>query len=136
MILNDCLQSWCDENLIIEENQAGFRATYSTIDHIFTLHAAFEKYICKRKGRFYCLFVDFSETLDIVQHVLLNSLIELGIYGFFFINIIASMYSKLSTCVHTVNGLSEYFKCNVGIRQGCTLCPQIKKNFNNVFILF
>ena len=60
-ILNECLQCVCDTDLIIEESQAGSCTTYSTIDHIFSLHAATEWYVCKHKGRFDCLFVDLSK---------------------------------------------------------------------------
>ena len=34
-ILNERLKLFCDDHDIINENQAGFRADYSTIDHVF-----------------------------------------------------------------------------------------------------
>ena len=33
------------------------------------------------------------------------------------------MYSQLKTCVHTKYGLTDYFKCTIGTRQGCILIP-------------
>ena len=41
-ILNLRLQQFLESNNIMEENQACFRAGYSTIDHIFVLHALTE----------------------------------------------------------------------------------------------
>ena len=34
-ILTKRLQSWCEDNQVIDESQAGFRKNYSTIDNIF-----------------------------------------------------------------------------------------------------
>ena len=39
------------------------------------------------------------------------------------------MYEKLKSCVKCVNGLTNYFNCTVGTRQGCVTSPII-------FILF
>ena len=36
-VLNERLKQYCDINEIIKENQTGFRANYSTTDHIFSL---------------------------------------------------------------------------------------------------
>ena len=49
------LQKWAEENRVIDESQAGFRKGYSTIDNIFSLQAIIQKYICRPRGRFYCI---------------------------------------------------------------------------------
>ena len=50
---------------MLSENQAGFRKTYSTSDHIFSLHALIE--IMKfEKKKLFCSFVDFSKAFDSV----------------------------------------------------------------------
>ena len=38
-LLSDKLNFYVEENVTLKENQAGFRKYYSTIDHIFVLHA-------------------------------------------------------------------------------------------------
>ena len=44
-----------------------------------------KKYLSKKGGRFYGLFVDFSKEFDWIDHkVLINSLIQKGVHGFFF----------------------------------------------------
>ena len=53
------------EEKIIEE-QAGFRAGYSTVDHIFSLHAMVQKYLLKHT-KLYVGFVDFKKAFDSVN---------------------------------------------------------------------
>ena len=78
------LYSWAEEFDKIDETQAGFREEYSTVDNLFTLMAMGQKYLSKRGGRFYCLFVDFSKAFDRVNHTeLINSLICKGVHGKF-----------------------------------------------------
>ena len=40
-----------------DEEQAGFRGKYSTVDQIFVLNSVVQKYLSRPKGRFYCAFV-------------------------------------------------------------------------------
>ena len=40
-ILNDRLNAFIDEYVLLNENQAGFRHGYSTCDHIFSLYALY-----------------------------------------------------------------------------------------------
>ena len=47
-ILNQRLYKWIEKNNVLCEEQAGFRKQYSTVDHIFTLHAVVQK--CLRKA--------------------------------------------------------------------------------------
>ena len=66
-ILNVRLNKFLDAHTILEEKQAGFRAEYLTIDHIFVLHALTE--IAKKKQqkkKLFCSFIDFSKAFDSV----------------------------------------------------------------------
>ena len=130
-ILNNRLQKWCDRNNIIHEEQAGFRKEYGTIDNIFNLMAIIQKYLGKRIGRFYCIFIDFSKAFDSVQHLRLwDSLSRKNIDGKF-LNALKSMYSNLTSCIRLPNGYTEFFKCNIGTRQGCIGSPLIFSLFIN-----
>ena len=51
-------------NQIINEAQAGFRNGYCTTDNMFTLHELIQKYLSKKKGRLYVLFIDFEKAFD------------------------------------------------------------------------
>ena len=55
-------------NQIIDEAQAGFRNGYCTTDNMFTLHALIQKYLSKKKGRLYVLFIDFEKAFDNICH--------------------------------------------------------------------
>ena len=54
------LQSWCEQNQVLDESQAGFRKNYSTVDNIFSLQAIVQKYLSRERGRFYCIFIVFG----------------------------------------------------------------------------
>ena len=58
-ILNKRPYSWVEDNKKLDESQAGFRAGYSATDNIFSLSSVVQKYLSRRGGRFYCLYVDF-----------------------------------------------------------------------------
>ena len=61
-ILCSRLTRWCEENLEIPENQAGFRKGYSTVHNLFTLHAVIQRRLFSRpRGKCYCIFVDFNQ---------------------------------------------------------------------------
>ena len=56
--LNARLRKFLEANSRLGEEQTGFRAAYSTADHVFSLHALVELY--QQKGeRLYCAFVDY-----------------------------------------------------------------------------
>ena len=42
-IINSRLTLWVESNFVLTDAQAGFRKGRSTVDHIFTLHAAIER---------------------------------------------------------------------------------------------
>ena len=119
LVLNKRLMEWSQENDIIDEAQAWFRAGYSTIDNLFTLQGIAQKYLTRTGGRFYCLFIDFSKACDRINHdVLWHSLRNKGIHGNF-LRILQSMYGRLSAYVKLTTGTTSYFPCLVGTRQGC-----------------
>ena len=64
--MNDRLQLFLDETSVIGEEQAGFRPSYSTSDHIFTLHSIVDIYLSKKK-RLYCCFIDYEKAFDRVD---------------------------------------------------------------------
>ena len=54
----------CDTFNVIDEAQAGFRKNYSTVDNCFSLIAVAQTNVTKRKGLFYCIFVEFAQAFD------------------------------------------------------------------------
>lgn len=123
-ILNKRLSLWAEKNGLIPQCQAGFRKNYSTIDHIFTLQSIVKKYLSKKCGRFYVLFVDFSKAFDCIPRILLwDVLKKKGLKGKMS-NIIKSMYEEVKSAVRLNKyEMTEYFECVSGVKQGCVLSP-------------
>ena len=114
----------------MEENQAGFRAGYSTTDHIFVLHSLIEL-LKTKKMKLYCSFIDFSKAFDSVWRIgLWQKLIGNNIYGKLF-RIIHNMYQNSKSCVSFSGEQSNYFKSFKGVRQGENLLPVLFALFLN-----
>ena len=67
--VNNRLNTWAETHGLLREEQDGYRQGYSTLDQIFLLNCIAEKYITKKKGRFYCAFITFLKRL-ILYHTL------------------------------------------------------------------
>ena len=78
-VINSRLTKYLDAVGCIGEEQAGFREGYSTIDHIFTLHAIIDMYLSKNK-KLFCAFIDYRKAFDFVDRCSLwSKLIAVGI---------------------------------------------------------
>ena len=66
-ILSNRVTNWCEHHNITDESQAGFRKQYSTIDNIFNLQAAIQKYRSIRKDRFYVFLYRFQISIRWIQ---------------------------------------------------------------------
>ena len=129
-VLNERLTKYLDENIILLENQAGFRKHYSTSDHIFVLHALFEL-LKSQKKKLFCAFVDFSKAFDSVWRVgLWNKLLENEINGNFF-KVIFNLYQNIKSCITLNNSNSVFFESSIGLRQGENLSPVLFSIFLN-----
>ena len=107
-IMLDRLTEWAYVNEKEQEEQAAYKTGYSTIDHIFTMQAIVQQYLTKKKGRFYCIFVDFSQAFDTIVHKhLWYKIIRSGIHGKF-LNVLRSMYGQLTSCDKTNKGSPKF----------------------------
>ena len=109
-------------NDLLGMEQAGFRASHSTMDHVFTLHHIIDYY--RQKGKqIYCAFVDYTKAFDLVNRsALWCKLFDQGISGKI-LKIIQNMYTEAKSCVKVGGKLSDYFQCTAGVRQGENLSP-------------
>ena len=81
-ILNCRIVLWSEAKSITAECQSGFRQGRSTIDQISILKTIIDKFLFRKKGRFYCMFVDFSKAFDTVNRDYLTyMLIKQGMHG-------------------------------------------------------
>jgi len=71
------------------------------------------------------LFVDFQKAFDGIPHPHLTySLITNGVHGHI-LQILRSLYDNLESCVRLSGGLTDFFECTIGTRQGCILSPAL-----------
>ena len=76
-ILNNRLNQYFEEIGALGEEQAGFRAGYSTQDHVFTLKMLIDLHNSQSK-RLYCAFIDYKKAFDSIHRSYLwqNSLVK------------------------------------------------------------
>ena len=86
------------------------------MDHIFVLETILDKFLTRKKGRFYCLFVDFSKAFDCVnRNYLIYTLIKNGMHGKM-LKLLRDMYSNVMASVKTKQGFRKPFECKSGVR--------------------
>ena len=121
-ILLNRLQPQAEE--IIAEEQAGFLMGRSTTEHIFNLRVLMEKYQ-QHQQDLYHVFIDFEKAFDRVWHAALWTTMHKFNIGANLITIIKSLYEKATSAVLYNGNTGDWFRTNVGVRQGCLLSPTL-----------
>ena len=120
------------DNEILGYEQAGFRPEFSTMGHTFTLHSIIEYYKCK-KGRVYCVFIDYSKAFDLIDRASLwVKPLKHGVNGKI-LGVIQNIYQKAKSVVKIDDKISNLFACNIGVRQGENLSPILFAIYLNDF---
>ena len=123
-ILNTRLQKFLDENNILVDEQNGFRAARSCMDHIFTLITVLRNRKSVGKSTFLS-FIDFKKAFDSVDRsLLLHKLSKIGIVGNIY-NAIASLYKDPKSRVIINEMATDWFECPIGVKQGDTISPTL-----------
>ena len=121
-LINHRLRLFVDNNNIIGPEQAGFRAGFSTTDHMFGIETLIDLYNHKRK-KIFCSFVDYSKAFDSISRTKLwHKLLESNISGKIF-SLVHTIYKTAISCVTSDGQISDTFPCRVGVRQGENLSP-------------
>ena len=110
--------------LIIAEEQAGFRAGRSTTEQIFNLRLICEKYL-QHQQDLYHVFVDFKKAFDRVWHAALWATMRFYNINANLIRVIEQLYNKATSAVYYNGSIGEWFRTSVGVRQGCLLSPTL-----------
>ena len=122
-VLNQRLLKFVLEKGVISKNQLGFMPGNRCSDALIILYNLFNKYCLKNGKYIYACFVDFKKAFDTVpRHILFQKLLAHGITGKFY-NSIKNMYTQDFACVNTGENLTEIFRINQGVKQGCILSP-------------
>ena len=116
-ILNRRLQKYLEKNNLLADEQNGFRASRSCLDHVLVLCTVLRNRKSAGLNTFLS-FIDFQKAFDSVDRgLLLYKLSQMGISGNFY-NAINAMYSNPQSRVILNENETEYFKCPIGVKQG------------------
>ena len=121
-IMLDRMKAALDQKL--RQNQAGFRAKRSCVDHIATLRIIVEQSI-EWQSSLHLNFVDFKRAFDSVHREAVWKLLKLYGLPHKFINIIQALYRNYNVRVIQNGQQSEKVAVDTGVRQGCILSPTI-----------
>ena len=109
-----------EREVSILEEQGGFRVGRSTSEQIFILK---ETILGRKRGRksTFCCFLDIRKAYDTVfREGLWESLLVKQIGGKMW-RVIKNMYSEVASCVRLGEERTDWFRLEVGLRQGCIL---------------
>ena len=107
---------------IIAEEQTGFRPGRSTTEQIFNLRILCEKYL-QHQQDLYHVFIDFKKAFDRVWHAALWATMRHFNINANLIRMIQNLYDKATCAVYLNNGIGDWFRTTVGVRQGWVLSP-------------
>ena len=129
-ILNTRLQNYLEANNILVEEQNGFRAGRSCIDHIFVMCTVLRNRKAKGKETFLC-YIDYKKAFDSVdRNLLMFKLSNIGVTGNMY-NAISSLYLNPRSRVILQDYCTDYFDCPIGVKQGDCLSPTLFSIFIN-----
>ena len=95
-ILNQRLLAWVDVFAIFTDSQCAYRKRYSIIDNTCSLMG-----LARKKGRFYCRYIDFTGAFDSVQHnILWYIVLQHGIGGNCFKIFAEYVFSVTNQCFY------------------------------------
>ena len=128
--LNIRLNNFAEGNDLIVNEQNGFRAERSCLDHIFVLQNTLN-IRNQLNSHTFCAFIDFKKAFDYVdREALLYKLRNLGIVGNFY-HTIRALYTGAKSCVQVNEKLTDWFNVDSGVRQGDSLSPTLFSLFLN-----
>ena len=129
-VLNVRLQKFLETNNILVDEQNGFRASRSCIDHLFVLCTILRNRKLSNQETFIS-FIDYKKAFDSVdRNLLLFKLSNIGINGNMY-NAISSLYSNPRSRVVLNDYNTDYFDCPIGVKQGDCLSPTLFAIFIN-----
>ena len=108
----------------MKNSQFGFRQGRGTVDAIFIVRQIIEK-AREHQVPLHFNFIDFKSAFDTVwRKALWRMMIAIGV-DTKIVNIIEALY-KDTECAIVIDGhITEWFKVNIGVRQGCILSPTL-----------
>ena len=119
-ILLSRIQSQVD--LILRDEQHGFRPNSSCCDPIFSLRVLLEG-SNEWQVQIILVFIDFLKAIDSVHEEAMWKILLAHGMPKSIVNMNKALYATQVCAVQMEHGLSEWFPVESGIRQGCLLSP-------------
>jgi hypothetical protein len=103
--------------------QAGFRAKYSTVDHLHTINQIID-ITQEYRQKIYMAFIDYRKAFDSVEHTkIIDSMEAIAIHPKY-IRLIREIYKNSNAKVRTeIEG--EMFRTKRGVGQGHSISPKL-----------
>jgi hypothetical protein len=109
-----------------------FRKGRRTTDNIFIIRTIIEKYLAKKRGEVYWMFVDLEKAFNTVVRDALWWKLGRKDVSAKFIKAVRGMYSNAKISVKLEeNRITQEFDSTKGLRQGCALSPALFNIYMN-----
>ena len=129
-IISNRLTKYAEEYNLLNDCQAGFRKGYSTTDNLFIINSLIDIMKSKRQ-KLYCAFIDFKQAFDTVWPNGLWHKLETYCINGKCLKLIQNLYKNIKSRIKTPEGISAFFPCKIGVRQGENLSPFLFAIFLN-----
>ena len=129
-VLNKRVAIFLENFDILGVEQTGFRKGFSTTDNLFTIYGIIDILLFKRE-RLYCAFLDYEKAFDKIDRALLWQKLINDNMNSKLLDVIKNMYSIAKSCISVDGEISDFFKVDVGVRQGENLSPVLFSLFLN-----
>ena len=122
------LSDYCEREIILPEEQCGFRPQRSTVDMMFVVRRRQE--LRKKDTPLYVCFVDLTKAYDSVDRTLLwDAFARFGVPPRM-LAVIRHFHDGMQACVRLDDGeFSDKFDVEQGLRKGCVLAPLLFNMF-------
>ena len=116
------INTWAEENHILNPEQSGFRSKRSTTDHLFSFVQDFQQ-AKNKKNKMHAVFIDFEKAFDKINHVyLIKKLFDLKMPEDL-LNITNSFLMDRKGFISYQKCTTSQFKIPAGVPQGSCLSP-------------
>uniref|UniRef100_A0A1W7RAL1 Endonuclease-reverse transcriptase n=1 Tax=Hadrurus spadix TaxID=141984 RepID=A0A1W7RAL1_9SCOR len=108
----------------VSEDQLGFRPQRGTREAIFQMHTIIEHTYRDDRSLYLC-FIDFEKAFDRIDHNLLNNILDAIGINSYDLHLIRTLYKEQEAAFRVDGELTDWFKVQRGVRQGCLLSPSL-----------